>query len=226
MDDADGDSSSGSSENELLTNFLARKNTVLPMSCLQRALDAIAGPRPSVGRKAKNADTAALVGRKAKIVAAHTALEAPLVDSHCADRSHLPMHCSHTDTDNRFSNSLAPLMREMRLCLLAADWDGYKALLLVLLRSSNLKKHYALYAVRSCFALLLNHPARTPEMLDDFMASCLNMPDDRSGSTRYLRSCFDLQRTEDVAEDVLESKMDIADDDEEMFFDADFSSDD
>lgn len=220
-------SGSDSSENELLTNFIARKNTVLPRSCLLRAIDAIAGQRPVVGRRAKINATS--IGRKARITAAHTALVAPRVDAHCVDRSHLPVNCSYAGPGYRYCNSLTPVVREMRLCLLAADWDGYKELLLALLRSSNPRNRYFLFAVRSCYTLLLNHPDRTPELLDDFMAACMNVADDGPGRARHLRSCFDLRRIDDTGNGAVPApKMEIDDEDEEeeMFFDADFSSDD
>ncbi|XP_050536484.1 uncharacterized protein LOC126902858 [Daktulosphaira vitifoliae] len=121
----------------------------------------------------------------------------------------------------KLGNSLSPLMSEMRLCLLADDWDGYKQLLLMLFRSQNVSNKHIMFLIRSCFVLLLNHPNRSPGILDNFMSSCLNI-NDESRKIDYLEHCFRLKVNSGKDSDYTESK---DNEEEEVFFDSEYSSD-
>lgn len=203
------------SDDELkVANCLTYKHVVLPKSYVLQAVDAILEtPKKPVGKKSK-------------VCKAFSAHENPdKIVSLCTDKSHLQGYgrfVYKTKHKSRHNHSLIPILHEMRLCLLAKDWDSYKKLLLILFESPNLPISYILYAVRSCFVLLLNHPKRTAKMLDKFMASCLYI---RDQSTRmlYLKDCFTLKGVEPIYTVIANESGDESDD--EIFFHSDFSSD-
>lgn len=207
-----GTKSDNSSDDESLTNRMSRKH-VLPKS---RLLEAIEKVLESQEKKP--------VGREAKIIASYNRHKAIRIDCNCADRSHLPL-CSSRNVDT----GLMPIFNELRLCLLAGDWDNYKELLLVLFSSPNIANDYILFAVRSCFVLLFNHPCRSPDILDNFMASCLKI-NDESRRIQYLEGCFSLKgdsaytSKKNILKEESE-KEDEDEDEEEIFFYSDFSSD-
>lgn len=205
---------SDSSDEELYVNYyLSRKHVVLEKSCLLRAIDTIL-------QSQKNKS----VGRKSKIESGCSAQSAIRVESCCMDRSHLPF-CSSRIKQKTNKTSLMPIVHEMRSSLLACDWDSYKELLLELLNSPNILDDYILFVVRSCFVLMLNHPYRTPQLLDNFIASCLRI-NDESRKLQYLKDCFSLKgdsackSRENILKDEIEEE-----DEEEIFFNPDFSSD-
>lgn len=205
---------SDSSDNKSL---VSRKYVTLPKSCLLEAIETILqSPREKK-----------LVGRKAKIVAEYNRQDATNVDSNCSNRSHLPIYSSRIS--HKTEASLMPILNEIRFCLLAGDWDGYKELLLILFSSPNIANAYILYAIRSCFILLFNHPYRTPDMLDDFMASCLRI-NDKSRRIQYLEGCFSLKGDSTYTMGInikkeKEKEKEIVEEEEEMIFHSDFSSD-
>lgn len=168
-----------------------------------------------------------LVGRKLKISNTYNNPNvATKVNTLCSDRSHLLIYCNKSSDKRKLENSLKPIFDELRLCLLACDWDNYKELLLILFRSSNVKDVYIMFSIRSCFILLLNHPNRTPEMLDNFMASCLSI-NEKSRRLEYLKNCFSLKGTSSSTLNRNLSKDDEEEeeDDEEIFFNSSYSSD-
>lgn len=190
---------------------------VLPKSYLLQAIDTIL--RPSQSKKQTS--------RSAKIEANYCASSAKRVISICADRTHLPFYCSRK-TKNSTDSSLTPILREMRHCLLTCDWDQYKELLLMLLQSPNIRTDFNVFAIRSCFVLLLNHPNRTPNLLDDFMTSCLGLdPNQETKRKQYLKDCFSLKgdSTCITKKNILKEESDEHEQDESLFFNSDFSSD-
>jgi hypothetical protein len=162
--------------------------------------------------------------KKAKIIANYCESSATRVISICADRTHLPFYCSRKPTSTTDS-SLTPILREMRHCLLTCDWDQYKELLLMLLQSPNLRTDFNVFTTRSCLVLLLNHPNRTPELLDNFMTACLGL-DQVTRRSQYLKDCFSLKRNSTITtkENTLKEES-IIDEDESMIFNSEFSSD-
>lgn len=107
----------------------------------------------------------------------------------CANRSHVQLAFNRYSNSTKNDVSLLPVIREMRHCLLIGDWDSYKELLSTLLGSPNINKRYIAFVVRSCFVLLFNHPNRTSELVDNFVASCLRIKDP-SKKIKYLHDCF------------------------------------
>lgn len=183
---------------------------VLPKSRLLQAVEMILRPTEPVGRKANIA------------ASFRNYYDAMKVDARCADRSHLPIYSSRILHKSNPERSFGPILTEMRLCLLACDWDGYKDLLLVLFRSSNISNGHLLLVVRSCFIVLFNHPNRTPQLLDDFMASCLYI-NDQSKRIKYLEGCFLLKNTCSLGQTNKEIQEE-EEDEEEIIFNSDFSS--
>lgn len=185
---------------------------VLPKSRLLQAVEMILRPKGPVGRKAKIA------------VSFRNYYDAKKVDARCADRSHLPVYSSRILHKSNPERSFGPILSEMRLCLLAGDWDGYKDLILVLLRSSNVSNGHLLLVIRSCFVLLFNHPNRAPLLLDNFMASCLYI-NDQSRRMKYLEDCFLLKETCALGKTNKEIQEEEDEEDEvEIIFNSDFSS--
>lgn len=205
---------SDSSDDELSVNYyLSRKHVILEKNCLLRAIDTIL-------QSQKNKS----VGRKSKIESGFSAQNAMNVESNCMDRSHLPIVSSRVKHKTN-KTSLMPIVHEMRSSLLACDWDSYKELLLELLNSSNISNDYILFVVRSCFVLILNHPYRTPQLLDNFIASCLKI-NDESRKIQYLKDCFLLKGDSACKskENILKEEIE-EEDEEEIIFNPDFDSD-
>lgn len=194
----------------------SRNRIVLPKSCVLQAIETILEPRKSEP-----------VGRRAKINATYKADRASMfVDWLCTDKTHLPIYCSRSSCKTMKENSLKPVLNEMRLCLLAGDWDGYKELLSVSLKSPNIESDYILFSVRSCFVLLLNHPHRTAEMIDNFITSCLSI-NEESRRKSYLQECFSFRVKSACTEnkDIVHKETEEEEKEEEIFFNSDFSSD-
>lgn len=201
-------SGDGTSDEQNFANCFTYKHVILPKKWVLQAIDAILEtPKKPVGKISKVSEAFGTRGNPHKTVGL------------CTDKSHLLSHgrfVYKTKHKSKQSHSLMPILNEMRLCLLAQDWDNYKKLLLILFESPNLPKSYVLYAVRSCFVLLLNHPKRTAEMLDNFIASCLFI-NDESRKIQYLKDCFTLKaKIDDESDD---------ESDEEIIFNSDYSSD-
>jgi len=186
---------------------------VLPNSGVLQAIEMILGQRNEP------------VGRKAKIKATYRDDRRSMrVDSLCTNKRHLKNFSSRPSNRTIKGNSLRPVFNQMRLCLLAGDWDSYKELLLVALSSPNIANDYILLAVRSCFVLLLNHPHRTSEMIDNFIASCLSI-NEESRRKLYLQECFSLRFKPTCTEKKDIVNEEIEEEEEEIFFNSDFSSD-
>ncbi|XP_008184887.1 uncharacterized protein LOC100571780 [Acyrthosiphon pisum] len=186
---------------------------VLPNSCVLQAIEMILGQRSEP------------VGRKAKIKATYQDdLRSMRVDSLCTNKQHLRNFSSRPSNKTIKGNSLRPVFNQMRLCLLAGDWDSYKELLSIALSSPNIANDYILFAVRSCFILLLNHPHRTSEMIDNFIASCLSI-NEESKRKLYLQECFSLRFKPTCTETKDTVNEEIEEEEEEIFFNSDFSSD-
>lgn len=217
MDDTDISSSVEDYVESTSSESKCNNPVVFPKSHLLQAIEMILQPTKPVGRKAKIADNF------------HTYHDAMKVDAHCVDRSYLPFYSSRILYKSNPERSFGPILTEMRLCLLACDWDGYKDLLLVLFRSSNIPNRHILLTVRSCFVLLFNHPNRTPQLLDNFMASCLYI-NDQFKRLEYLKSCFSLKGTSACSLDTKSLNKEIIEVEEEeeaedeIFFNSDFSS--
>lgn len=208
------DTSSG--ENSCNEPRKKRLTTVeLPRSWLLQGVEALLQKPPEA------------VGRMARIKAAHAKTNALTVDHECSDRTNLIFRPGQNMRKLKLESSLNPILNEMRLCLLASDWEGYKKLLLILFRAHNLKSGYIFFVIRSCFILLLNHPNRTPELLDDFMAGCLKL-NEESRRIKYLKDCFLLKETKLDAKNPkknISSDEESEEEDEEIFFERDFNSD-
>lgn len=155
------------SGDEMFTDYLARKNVVLPKNDVLRAVEELL-----------QVPEQRLVDKKARTVV-----------SLCADRTHVRLAFNRYANTTKNDVSLFPVIREMRHCLLTGDWDSYKELLSTLLGSPNINERYITFVVRSCFVLLFNHPNRKSEMVDNFVASCL-MIKDHSKRVKYLQDCF------------------------------------
>jgi len=197
-----------------------RNPVVLPRSCVFQAIETILESRKSIP-----------VGRKAKINATYNIhRQSTRVDWMCSNKIHLPVYrsrFSRSSSKAMKENSLQPVFNEMRLCLLAGDWDSYKELLSISLKSPNIANDYILFSVRSCFVLLLNHPHRTSEMIDNFIASCLSI-NEESKMKSYLQECFSLRvSTCTEKKEIVHKKEDKKEEEEEeeIFFNSDFSSD-
>lgn len=191
-------------------------NIVLSKSCLLQAVETILQPQDKT------------IGRKSKIKANfHNSRDATDVNYCCIDRSHLAVNFN-SQLKQRLPNSLTSILNQMQLCLLAHDWDGYKELLLILFRSSNVTNDYILFSIRSCFILLFNHPNRSPELLDNFMAACLKI-NEESRRIKYLEGCFTLKESSacTLKMKILteENKVHEEEEEEEMIFNSSFSSD-
>jgi len=191
---------------------------ILPKSGVLQAIEIILGQRDEpVGRKAKLKATYKDEKRKMR------------VDGLCTNKRHLRHFCSRPSNRTLKGNSLRPIFSQMRLCLLAGDWDSYKELLSVALNSPSIASDYILFAVRSCFVLLLNHPHRTSEIIDNFIASCLSI-NEKSRRRLYLQECFSLRfkpsciEKKDIVDNDIEKKEE-EEEEEEIFFNSDFSSD-
>lgn len=192
---------------------------VLPKSGVLRAIETILGERGEP------------VGRKAKIKATYQDHRRSMyVDWLCTNKLHLPVFRSHRSNKPMKGNSLRPVFDQMRLCLLAGDWDSYRELLLMTLKSPKIANDYILFAVRSCFVLLLNHPHRTSEMVDNFIASCLSI-NEESRKKSYLQECFSLRfkptctEKKHTVNKETEEKEKEEEEEEEIIFNSDFSSD-
>lgn len=185
---------------------------VLPNSGVLQAIELILGQRNEP------------VGRKAKIKATYQDRRSMRVDSLCTNKRHLQNFSSRPSNRTLKGNSLRPVFNQMRLCLLAGDWDSYKELLSVALSSPNIANDYILLAVRSSFILLLNHPHRTSEMIDNFIASCLGI-NEVSKRKSYLQACFTLKFKPTCTEKKDIVNEEIEEEEEEIFFNSDFSSD-
>jgi len=161
------------------------------------------------------------VGRKAKLAANYDKDGVRNVHRICANRSHLPSQAS------RFTDKCVgvcrfhPVLNELRLCLLAGDWDNYKELLLILFSSPNINKKYILFLIRSCFVLLFNHPYCTPDLLDNFMTTCLRI-NETSKRIQYLRDCF-LLKTDPAFTSTEETQKEEKEEEEETYFYSDYS---
>lgn len=189
---------------------------VLPKSYILQAIDMILQPTQSKKQS----------GRNAKIDNNYCKKSATRVISICADRTHLPYYCSRKPT-NTIDSSLTPILKEMRHCLLTCEWDKYKELLLMLLQSPNIRTDFNVFAIRSCFVLLLNHPNRTPELLDNFMTACLGL-DQVTRRIQYLKDCFSLKGDSACTTEkntLVEVTIENEEDDVSMIFNSDFSSD-
>lgn len=201
------------SDEQNFANCFTYKHVVLPKSHMLQAIDAILEtPKKPVGKISKVSQSFSTHANPHKIV------------SLCTDKSHLLGYgrfVYKAKHKSKHNHSLLPILNEMRLCLLAKDWDNYKKLLLILFESPNLPKSYILYAVRSCFVLLLNHPKRTAEMLDNFITACLHI-NEESRKIQYLKDCFTHK-----AEHLLNTEIanGSGDENEEIFFNSDYSSD-
>lgn len=192
---------------------------ILPKNGVLQAIEMILGQRDKpVGREAKLKATYQDDRRKMR------------VDSLCTNKRHLRNFCSRPSNRTLKGNSLRPVFSQMRLCLLAGDWDSYKELLLEAFNSPSIANDYILFAVRSCFVLLLNHPHRTSEIIDNFIASCLSI-NEKSRRGLYLQECFSLRfkptciEKKDIVDNEIEKKEEEEEEEEEIFFNSDFSSD-
>ncbi|VVC32116.1 Hypothetical protein CINCED_3A010339 [Cinara cedri] len=168
------------------------------------------------------------VGRKAKIMGKWNKIDAMKVNSLCSDQSHLPVYSSIMLYRENPLRSLSPILNEMRLCLLAGDWDGYKDLLLLVLRSSIVSSGYILFVIRSSFILLFNHPNRTPQVLDTFLRACIYLTDHRR--IKYLESCFTFKGTlahllDKTVMNIEDNEKEEEEEEEEIIFNSEFSSD-
>lgn len=206
--------SDGFSDDERFLNCFTQKPVVLPKSRVLQAIDSIL-LQPETKPVDEKAQYSAMIARK---------------DSNrCMDKSHFPIFDVHLmnrkQGREKNLNSLLPIISEMRHCLLAGDWNGYKELLLILFKS-YLTHGKTLFCVRSCFVLLLNHPNRTAEMLDDFIAGCLKINEEPK-RIQYLHDCFTLKTSSACTSTSNDRNDNIENDyeDEEIFFDSDFSSD-
>lgn len=213
MEGTDNDSS----DDELYVNYMSKNYVILQKKHLLRAIETILQPQDKK-----------LVGRRAKIRSSYSHRDAIKVESNCTDRTSLNLAA----LDNRISHKsdnygLTLIFNEMKLCLLARDWDSYKELLAILLTSPNLSNDYVLFIIRSCFVLIFNHPYRTPGLLDNFIASCLKI-NDESRKIQYLKNCF-LLKGDSICksrENILKIENDEEEEEEEeLFFNPDFSSD-
>lgn len=206
-------SSDDTLDEQKFANCLTYKHVILPKSNVLQAIDAILEtPKKPVGKIRKVYEAFSSHENAHKTV------------NLCMDKSHLLGHGRFVYKAKhklKHNHSLMPILNEMRLCLLAQDWENYKKLLLLLFESPNLPKDYVLYAVRSCFVLLLNHPKRTAEMLDNFMAGCLYI-NDRSRRIQYLKDCFTLKAVQPLNTEIANESNDESD--EEIFFNSDYSS--
>jgi len=190
---------------------------VLPKSGVLQAIEMILDQPPEP------------VGKKANIKAAYQYDRRSMkVEYLCSSKLHLQIFSGRPKYKALKCNSLRPVFNQMRLCLLAGDWDSYKELLVMALKSPNIASDYILFAVRSCFVLLLNHPHRTSEMIDNFIASCLSI-NEESRRKSYLQECFSLRfksactENKDIVDKEIEEKEE--EEEEEIIFNSDFSSD-
>lgn len=192
--------------------IVPKMNKALPKSYLLKAIDTILQPKNQTARKAK-------------ISANYCDSSATRVISICADRTHLPFYCGRKPASTTDS-SLTPILREMRHCLLTCDWDRYKELLLIFLQSPNLRTDFNVFTIRSCLVLLLNHPNRTPELLDNFMTACLGL-DQVTRRIQYLKDCFSLKGDSVITtnKNTLKEESIIDEENESMIFNSEFSSD-
>lgn len=201
---------------------ISESHFVLPNSDVLQAIEIILSQRDKP------------VGRKAKLKATYQDDRRMMrADGLCSNKRHLQNFSSRPSNRTMKGNSLRPVFNQMRLCLLAGDWDSYKELLSVALSSPNIANDYILFAVRSCFILLLNHPHRTSEMIDNFIASCLSI-NEESRRKLYLQECFSLRfkstctEKKDISNKEIEKKgeqKEEEDEEEDIFFNSDFSSD-
>ncbi|XP_050429727.1 uncharacterized protein LOC126838953 [Adelges cooleyi] len=204
LQDKQTSSSESESERELHVQEL-----VLPKSCILKAIDSML-QSDSVNNDQEVKNMKSVYSRKVSME----------MGAQCYDHSVFPDYNGRS-VDNVFlSNSLRPVMLEMRLALLAGDWDNYKELLLMLFSSPNVSNKHIMFLIRSCFVLMLSHPKRTPELLDQFMCSCLNI-NEESRRLQYLEQCFKLIETRaDDLDNISETS------EEEMLFYSDISNSD
>lgn len=213
MEQTDGERSESSSAERRLSPV------VLPKSGVLQAIEMIMGQQDErVGRMANIKDT---------YQDDHRSMVA---NSLCTNKLHLSLFSARPRFKHLRGNSLRPVFNQMRHCLLAGDWNSYKELLLVALKSPNIANDYIVFMVRSCFVLLLNHPHRTSEMIDNFIASCLGI-NEESRRKSYLQECFSLRfkptctETKDIDDKEIEEKKEEEEEEEEIIFNTDFSSD-
>lgn len=203
--------SDGFSNEENFLKCLPQKPVVLPKSCILQGIDSI------------------LQQLEKKPVDEEEAMIARINFNCCMDKSHFPILDANIKSRKQGReknlNSLLPIINEMRHCLLVGDWNGYKELLLILFKSS-LTPSKTVFCIRSCFILLLNHPNRTAEMLDNFIAGCLRI-NEETKKIQYLQDCFTLKTSSDhmSTSNVQIDNDENDNEDEEIFFDSDFSSD-
>jgi len=215
MEETDGEWSETSSSESCTKSSLSP--VVLPKNGVLQAIEMILSQR------------AEPVGKKANIKATYQADKRSMtVEYLCSNKLHLQIFSNRPKYRAIKCNSLRPIFNQMRLCLLAGDWDSYKELLVIALKSSSIANDYILFAVRSCFVLLLNHPHRTSEMIDNFIASCLCI-NEESRRKSYLQECFSLRfkssntEKKDIVDEKIEEKEE--EEEEEIIFNSDFSSD-
>lgn len=214
MDEINSDCSSEFKLLRLIEASKRRKRVQLPISCLAQAIDIILEP--------KQKPTA----RMTKIRENSIAKDQDHVIALCSNRTHLVIFNTLFSKRKNLGLSVHPLFQEMRLCLLASDWDGFKEILQLLLERPYIQNGYILFLIRSCFVLLLNHPNRTPELLDNFMAACLFI-NDESRRIQYLKDCFLLKRTSDysISKIINDMNEEEEEEEEELFFNSEFNSD-
>lgn len=216
MSDSDG---RDSSDEQNFLNCLSKQHVVLPKCYVLQAIDSILQPETT-----KPADEEAKSD-------AEVAAKANNHSSYCMDKSLFPIFGESVLNKQlrreKYKHSLLPIMSEMRHCLLAGDWDGYKELLLILFKCPNLSEGRIVFCIRSCFVLLFNHPKRTAEMLDNFIACCLRI-NEQSKRIQYLQDCFTLKTSSagtSTSNAQIGNNQNDSEEEEEMFFNSDFSSD-